>query len=122
MTKKHITYTVLALLAVTVTVTAGTLVLRSTIKQTPEVNTNINDSQNAVKTEAEAEISISSGKKARQAGDYTSAIASYQKARAYYENARNSEKTADIDLAISLLQSEKKNMPAPVETKPVGVQ
>ena len=125
MTKKRTVYILIFLIAVIVIAVAGAYALRSTIKPAENVDTGVistDDNKDVLKSDAEAEANITKAKEARRAGDHTAAISAYQKARTYYENAGNIEKTADMDLAISLLESEKNNMPETPEAKPIGTR
>lgn len=119
-TKKHITYSILALAIVGFISVAGAFALRTFIKpsaQTITTNEPKPSTQNSLATEEEAIDSIAKAKEAREKGDLATAIASYQQARTYYVANDNTEKTADIDIAISLLESEKQHAIPPA--KPV---
>lgn len=115
-TKKQITYGVLALAIIGLIVVVGAFALRSSTKPTTQTSTTTAIS-NVPATEKDATASIAKAKEARSKGDFTAAIASYQQARAYYTAQNNVEKTADIDIAISLLESEKRHAVTP--PKPV---
>lgn len=118
-TKKHIIYSIIVLTIMGLMAIAGAFALRTFIK--PSAQTTTTDPKPSVQSppssEKDAIANITKAKEAREKGDYTSAIASYQQARAYYVANDNIEKTADIDIAISLLESEKRHALPPA--KPV---
>lgn len=119
-TKKHIIFIILALAIAGLIAVAGAFALRTFVKpsaQTITTNEPKPSPQNNLATEKEAIASITKAKEARDKGDFTTAITSYQQARTYYVANDNVEKTADIDIAISLLESEKQHALPPA--KPV---
>lgn len=122
-TKKHITYSILALTFVGLTAIGGAFALRTFVKpsaQTITTNEPKPSTQISLTTEKEAMDSIAKAKEAREKGDITAAIISYQQARTYYDANDNIEKTADIDIAISLLKSEKRPTAPPAKSVLAG--
>lgn len=119
MTKKRIIYSILALVLIVLIAAGGAYALRTFKKtssgsNTQSENTNV---QKGLATEDEAAAAIADAKKARAAGEYDKAKTSYQKALDYYKGSDNTQKIAEIDAVLNLLDVEKRQ--APPKAKPV---
>ena len=122
-TKKQITYGIVSILAVVILAAAGALTLRlinkSNENTAQQSSTSASDKKAAISDE-EAKNLLSEADKARASGNYDVAKASYQKAQEHYRETENTEKVAELDATLSLIEVEKKNAAATVKPKLVG--
>jgi ABC-type transport system involved in cytochrome bd biosynthesis fused ATPase/permease subunit len=121
-TKKHTLYGVFALvIALTI---AGVFVLQPFVKPSSDTTVQPNNTtpstQTGATTAEEATAAIANAKKARAAGKFEDAKTAYQKARQYYEKSNDTQKIADVDAALSLLEAEKSHTPVIVKPPLAG--
>lgn len=119
MTKKHIVYSILILVLIALVAVGGAYALR-TLKAAngdPDTQNNTTGIQKELTTEDEAATAIADAKKARAAGEYDKAKASYQKVLDYYKSSDNTDKISEIDATLNLLAVEEKQ--APTKAKPI---
>lgn len=122
-TKKQILFGIIAIIIVASLAVGGAFALRTLKKanDTADTTTTIPTETTVQATEKEAMAAIDTAKAARVAGKYDEAITSYQKARNYYETTETTDKIADIDAALSLLEVEKKRQqPATIKAPLAG--
>lgn len=122
-TKKQILFGIIAIIIVASLAVGGAFALRTLKKanDTADTTTTIPTETTVQATEKEAMAAIDTAKAARAAGKYDEAITSYQKARSYYETTETTDKIADIDAALSLLEVEKKRQqPATIKAPLAG--
>lgn len=122
-TKKQITYGIASIVAVTVLAIAGAFTFRLVNK----LNEKSAQQENTSKTSEKASISDDEAKKilaeadkARASGDYDGAKASYQKALDHYKRVENTQKVAELDATLSLVEVEKKNSTEIVKPRLAG--
>jgi hypothetical protein len=119
-TKKQYIFGTLTIIGLLVIGLASIFAVQTYIKSNEAAN-NTNkpqvSSDTPITSEGAASERIAEAKKAREIHDYTKAIASYKQARTYYQSKDDTNKVADIDLMLSLLESEQKNfVPQPKPT------
>ena len=122
-TKKQITYGIVSILAVVILAAAGALTLRLINKSNENATQQSSTSESGKKatiSDEEAKNLLSEADKARASGNYDAAKASYQKAQEHYKETENTEKVAELDATLSLIEVEKKNAAAIVKPKLVG--
>lgn len=111
------TLTILGLLAIGL---ASVFAIQTYMKSDHEANKsdhNNTESTKAVTSESDATSSLAEAKKAREAHDFSKAIATYRNARTYYTSTGNTDKVAEIDITLSLVESEQKHfVPQPKPT------
>lgn len=122
-TKKQITYGIASIVAVIVLAIAGAFTFRLINKlnenTTQQENTST-ASEKASMSDDEAKKLLSEADKARASGDYDGAKASYQKALDHYKEVENTQKAAELDATLSLVEVEKKSSSATVKPRLAG--
>lgn len=125
MTKKQIIYTALSAVVVIVLATAGALALRhiSTSNEDNAQQENASTANENIRmSDEDAEALISEAEMARTAGNYDSAKASYLKAQVHYKEVSSTEKVAELDAILSLVEVEKSQAPIIIKAPIAGEQ